>query len=150
MKSLDLLKGKGVPFKVIELKEVPKSARDVERLYGCPLGQVLKSLVFIGEKPVMAVLPGDRKVDVGKLAQAVGLKELRIAKPQEVLEVTGYEVGGVTPFGFSGIKVMDESVFTMEKVNVGSGKAEVGIELSTESLKKTWDGKIAPITLTQA
>jgi len=50
------------------LDEVPKTVKDVERLYGCSLNQVLKSLVFIGEtEAVIAVLPGDKRVDMNKL-----------------------------------------------------------------------------------
>ncbi|MBS3062822.1 MAG: YbaK/EbsC family protein [Candidatus Diapherotrites archaeon] len=151
MKSLDFLKSKGTPFKTIELAEEPKSAQDVERLYGCPLKQVLKTLVFIGEAwPVLAVIPGDKRVDVEKLKEAAGQRYLRMASAQEVQQATGYPVGGVTPLGVEGkaIKVLDPQALTGDKVNIGSGKAEIGIELKSADLKKVWEGKIASITRT--
>jgi len=49
MKSIDYLKSKRINFKEIRLKEIPRSALDIERLYGCPLDQVLKTLLFIGD-----------------------------------------------------------------------------------------------------
>ncbi len=148
MKSLDFLKSKKIPFKTIELAEEPKTAQDVERLYGCPLKQVLKTLVFIGEAwPVLAVIPGDKRVDVEKLKEASGQKYLRMASAQEVQAATGYSIGGVTPLGAEGkaIKVLDPQALAGEKVNLGSGKAEIGIELKSADLKKSWDGKIADI-----
>ena len=70
MKGIDYLKKENVKFKEIHLKEAPKSAQDIERLYGCPLHQVLKTLVFIGKTPVIAVVPGDKRVNMNKLKEA--------------------------------------------------------------------------------
>lgn len=148
LKSLDYLTSKKIKFKVIELPEVPKSAQDVERLYGCPLHQVLKTLVFIGTKPIVVTLPGDKKADTEKLKSVTKETSIRIAKPNEVKDATDYDVGGVTPFGITAniIKVIDASVFEIDLVNIGSGKAEIGIELKSSDLKNIWDGIIADIT----
>jgi Cys-tRNA(Pro) deacylase len=148
MKSIDYLKSKNIELKIIHLKEVPKTAQDVERLYGCSLHQVLKTLVFIGEtEPILVVLPGDKRVNMTKLNEIVKQKNLRMAKPNEVQEITGYSIGGITPFGtVKNIKkIIDESVFKIKIVNIGSGKAEIGIELNSDELKKVWDGIIANI-----
>ena len=148
MKSIEYLKSKGIRFRVIELKEIPKSAQDVERLYGCPLNQVLKTLVFIGEnEPVVVVLPGDKRVDINKLKEISKQKNLRMAKPDEVNNITGYTIGGVCPFVIEKNvkKIIDESIFELQVVNIGSGKAEIGIELNSEDLKKIWDGIIADL-----
>ncbi|OGK18620.1 hypothetical protein A3G67_02130 [Candidatus Roizmanbacteria bacterium RIFCSPLOWO2_12_FULL_40_12] len=150
MKSFDYLKDKGIQFEAVYLKEVPRTAQDVERLFGCPLEQVLKTLLFIGEKnPILTVLSGDKKVSLKKLENLTGQKVLRMAKPNEVKELTGYPVGGVCPFAIDNDtiqKVIDEKVFTLENVNIGSGKAEIGIELASEDLKRIWDGKILNIS----
>ncbi len=147
-KSTDYLKSKNIEFKIIELDEVPKTAQDVERIYGCELKQVLKTLVFIGEtEPVIIVLPGDKRVNINKLKEIVNQKELRMAKPNEVEEITGYTIGGVTPFGIEKNikKIIDKSIFKTEVVNIGSGKAEIGIEIKSKELEKVWDGIIADI-----
>ena len=148
MKSIDYLKSKNIEFKTIHLREVPKTAKDVERLYGCPLHQVLKTLVFVGKnKPVIAIVPGDKRIDINKLKKVTNQNDIKMANPSEVQEITGYNIGGVTPFGIAEdiVKIIDESVFKIEKVNIGSGKAEIGIELNSEDLKKLWDGIIAAI-----
>jgi len=148
MKSIDYLKSKNIKFKIIHLNEIPRTAQDVERIYGCPLNQVLKTLIFIGKtKPVIAVLPGDKRVDMDKLKEVTKGNNLRMAKSNEVEEITGYTIGGISPFGIEKNikKIIDKSVFKIKTVNIGSGKAEIGIELNSEELKKAWDGIIEDI-----
>ncbi len=140
MKSADYLESKNIKFRTIHLNEVPKTAQDVERIYDCSLRQVLKTLIFIGEtEPVIVVLPGDKRVDMDKLKKVSKQNNLRMAKPDEVEEITGYTIGGISPFGIEKdiMKIIDESVFEIETVNIGGGKAEIGIELNSEELKKS-------------
>lgn len=148
MKSIDYLKSRNIEFKIIHLDEVPKTAQDIERIYSCPLHQVLKTLIFIGEiEPVIIVLPGDKRVDIEKLKEVARQKSFRMAKPDEVKEITGYTIGGVSPFCIEKNvkKIIDENVFKTKIVNIGSGKAEIGIEMNSEELKKAWNGIIADI-----
>ena len=149
MKSTDYLKSKRIQFKTIHLDETTRSAQDVERLYGCPLNQVLKTLVFVGEtEAVLVVLPGDKRADIEKLKEITKQSNLRMAKPDEVEEITGYKIGGVCPFIIKRdiIKIIDERVFKRDIVNIGSGKAEIGIELNSRELRNVRNGIIAEIT----
>jgi len=43
------------------------------------------------------IVPGDRVVDLKKVSQVLGVKKVRLAKPDEIREITGFEVGGVSP-----------------------------------------------------
>ena len=145
MKSVEYLKSKNVNFKILHLKGIPKTAKDVEQIYNCKLHQVLKTIIFIGDsEPVMAVLPGDKKVSTDKLKE-ITKQNLRMAKPEEVREITGYNIGGVSPFGVAITKIIDESSFNSSPLNTGSGTPEIGLEFSPEELKKAWDGIIADI-----
>ncbi len=153
MKVFDILKEKlkkeGVSFKKIELSEPPRSAKDVERLFGCSLNQVLKAIVLVGkEEPVLAILPGDKRVDFQKLKEITGIHELRMASPDEITEITGYQLGGVCPFFLKNKikKVMDKKVFEIKIVNIGGGIPILGVELKAKDLKRIWDGLIADIS----
>ena len=147
MNSIDLLKSKNIGFKIVELASEPRSANDVERLYGCPLKQVLKTLVFVGENPVIVVLQGDKRINLEKLKQLTNESDLRMAKPDEVKEITTYSVGGVTPFGVSGVKIIiDSKVFEEEVVNIGSGEAITGIELKSNDLMQVLDAQVEEIS----
>ncbi|OAN50307.1 aminoacyl-tRNA deacylase [Paramagnetospirillum marisnigri] len=61
---------------------------------------VLKTLMtLVDSKPVCAVLPSDREVSMKKLAAAVGGKSAQMMKPADAERLTGYVVGGISPFG---------------------------------------------------
>lgn len=148
MKTIEYLRDNRIKFKILHLKEVPKTAQDVERIYGCSLHQVLKTIVFVGEKaPVIVVLPGDKKVNINKLKEITKQDPIKVAKPEEVVGITGFSIGGVSPFvqNLDIKKIIDASVFKIKVVNIGSGKADIGIELNSIDLKKIWDGEIADI-----
>lgn len=148
MNALEYLKKQNVKFKRINLIEIPKTAKDVERIYGCSLHQILKTLLFIGKEPVIVVLPGDRKVDIGKLREIAKDETIRLASPDEVREITSYSIGRVSPFCIKKeiMKILDKSVFEINIINIGSGQAEIGIELYSSELKKVWDGIVGDIS----
>ena len=139
-------------YRTVKLKEIPRSAADVSRIYGCDLCAVLKSVVLVGVSGVvLVVLPGDRRICMEKLTVIAGEGSYRMATKEEVKDITGYPVGGVTPFGdMDGItKIVDESVFDMNTVNIGSGVAEIGIEMETKEFCRVWDGEVADVVVVQ-
>ena len=148
MKSIIFLDSKNVNYKLIKLEQAPKSAKDVEILYGCPLNQILKTIIFIGEKePILIVVQWDKKIDIKKLKKITNQKNIKIAKPDEVQKITGYSIGGVWPFGIENeiLKIIDKNVFDMDIVSIGSGESKIGIEIKSQELKKIWDGMIEDI-----
>lgn len=62
--------------------------------------RVLKTLMaLVDGKPVCAILPSDREVAMKKLAAAFGGKSAEMMKPADAERLTGYRVGGISPFG---------------------------------------------------
>ena len=69
---------------------------------GCELGQIVKSICFlVGDQPVIVLASGDQKVDDRKLAEfySVSRKKVKVADPEQLVEIWGYEAGSVPPFG---------------------------------------------------
>ena len=65
-----------------------------------PPARVLKTLMAeLDGKPVCVVLPSDREVSMKKLAAALGGKSAAMMKPADAERLTGYHVGGISPFG---------------------------------------------------
>lgn len=65
-----------------------------------PPARVLKTLMAeLDGKPVCVVLPSDREVSMKKLASALGGKSAAMMKPADAERLTGYHVGGISPFG---------------------------------------------------
>lgn len=91
----------GAQAQPIALAETARSAEDAARSVGCPLGAIVKTLVFrIGDRPVLALVAGDRQCDVAALPEALGVPgEARRADAGFVREATGFAIGGVAPVG---------------------------------------------------
>jgi Cys-tRNA(Pro)/Cys-tRNA(Cys) deacylase len=62
--------------------------------------RVLKTLMaLVDGKPVCVIVPSDREVSMKKLAAAFGGKSAAMMKPTEAERISGYKVGGISPFG---------------------------------------------------
>src|SRR6478735_11632079 len=67
---------------------------------GAPPSEVLKTLIVKADgRPACVVLASDREVSMKKLAAALGAKSCEMALPADAERITGYRVGGVSPFG---------------------------------------------------
>ncbi|MEX1126027.1 MAG: YbaK/EbsC family protein [Acidimicrobiia bacterium] len=96
------------PGFVMEIRVFPegtKTAEDAAAAIECPVAAIVKSLVFVvtddqgTEEAVVALVPGDLRLDPEALAAAAGAIDSRRAKLEEVREATGYSAGGTPPFG---------------------------------------------------
>ncbi len=106
--------------------------------------QVVRSILFQvrpGEF-VMVLAAGPAQVDWRKLRQLVRRSRIRMATEEEVLEVTGYRVGTVSPFGLKNpVRVLiDASVLQEEEVSTGSGIRGVAIILKSADLRGALPG----------
>ena len=93
------LREAGAEVRIEEFAEGAATAKDAARAVGCDLGQIVKSLLFdcVG-RPVLVLVPGDRRADSEKIARAAGSPTARIATSEEVQDATGFEPGAVAPF----------------------------------------------------
>lgn len=92
----------GVSFEaqVHVFPEGTKTAEDAAAAIGCPVSAIVKSLVFIVDgQPVVALVPGDLRLDTVRLAEAAGGIKAGRASLDEVRAATGFAAGGTPPFG---------------------------------------------------
>jgi prolyl-tRNA editing enzyme YbaK/EbsC (Cys-tRNA(Pro) deacylase) len=119
-----VLRERGVQARLEEFAEGTQSARDAARVVGCELEQIVKSLVFICDnRPLLALLPGDKRADAAKIATAASAGYARVARPEEVVSATGFEPGAVAPFPAAGISMvlLDRALLRHELVWTGAG-----------------------------
>jgi Cys-tRNA(Pro)/Cys-tRNA(Cys) deacylase len=84
----------------------------------------VKSLVLLADdRPVVVLVPGDRRADTGKVAKAVGASAARVARPPEVEAATGFEPGAVAPFPLPRVDrvFVDRGLLRYDRVWVGAG-----------------------------
>jgi Ala-tRNA(Pro) deacylase len=99
-KIVEILKKSKIAYEVVEHEPVYTNPAMAEAL-GVSEAETVKSLVLLTKEKqmVVLVLPGDKKVEWKKAAAGIGTKKVSFAKPEDVLEKVGCEVGCVPPFG---------------------------------------------------
>ena len=96
---ISFLKSNAVEFTALE-HEAVLTSEDAAKVRNTSLSQGAKAMVMYAEgKPMMLVLPGNRKVDIKLFKNNHAFKEFRMATPGEVEQVTGVKIGAVPPFG---------------------------------------------------
>src|SRR5581483_2095113 len=119
-----VLRAHAVEARLEEFPEGSPTAEAAARAVGCTLGEIVKSLVFIcDDRPVLALVPGDKRADAIRVAAAAGAGVARVARAREVVDATGFEPGGVAPFPATNVSrvFIDRSLLRHEVVWIGAG-----------------------------
>jgi len=133
----------GVEYELREFGESTKSSALAAQALGCSVGEIAKSVVFVGEKKaVVIIISGDRRVDGAKLSKATGA-DLRVARADEVRDGTGFPIGGVPPFPHvEGLTVIaDISLTRFERVWAAAGSPNSVFGIRTRDLLRLLGSK---------
>ena len=133
------LRERGVHGRIEEFGETTHTAHDAAKAVGCELEQIVKSLVFVCDgKPVLALLPGDKRADAAKIAAAAEAGYARVAKADEVLAATDFEPGAVAPFPAPRVAVvlLDRGLLRHDEVWAGAGSSRHVVGLSPFELAR--------------
>jgi Cys-tRNA(Pro)/Cys-tRNA(Cys) deacylase len=147
-----LLDAQKIPYTAFELTPEKHSAVDTARLLNVPAEQVYKTIVVLREgkgKPVLAVVPGPREVDLKALAKAVDEKKLRLPSEREAEQITGLQAGGISPLALinKGFQVvLDASAQAQAEIHVSGGQRGLNIRLPVSALIKLTNARLAPIS----
>lgn len=132
---------------VREFDESTKNASLAAVALGCTVGEIAKSVVFVGPSTVVVVISGDRRVDTDKLARASG-GPVRVATPDEVRERTGYPIGGVPPFPhIEGVRVLaDSSLQRYRRVWAAAGAPNAVFAMDVDALLGLIGGGVCEVS----
>jgi prolyl-tRNA editing enzyme YbaK/EbsC (Cys-tRNA(Pro) deacylase) len=120
----DFLAQTGAEARVEEFPGGTPTAAAAAAACGCKLGEIVKSLVFECDgRTVLALVPGDRRADAAKIAEAVGVGRAKVASAERVRELTGFEPGAVAPFPPPPVDFVfvDPRLLLADNVWVGAG-----------------------------
>ena len=109
--------------------------------------QIVKSILFmVVDQPVLAVTCGTDRVDRRAIASicGVGRKKVKLASPETVLEVSGYEVGAMPPFAHrQPIKtLLDQRVLEQSVVYAGGGAENALLRLSPKDILQATNARV--------
>lgn len=150
--AINAAKKAKIPYTVHEYEHDPAApsfgVEAAEKL-GVPPEMVFKTLVVdAGGKLAVAVVPVLLKLDLKKMAKALGAKKAAMAEVKAVERTTGYVVGGVSPLGQKRAlpTVIDESARDFDAMFVSAGKRGLDIELSPADLAALTRASFAPVS----
>jgi prolyl-tRNA editing enzyme YbaK/EbsC (Cys-tRNA(Pro) deacylase) len=139
-KVLEVLNSQDMDHQVRVFDAPAHHAREAAELLNCPLGAVVKSLVFASkdqEKFVLVLVSGQNRADNQKLSKITGFGVLT-AKPERVLALTGYPVGAVPPFGadLELPVIIDQDLMTYQNLWASAGSSHILVNFESVILKK--------------
>lgn len=113
------------------------------RELGMPEHQVIKTLVFTDHKGeiFLVLMHGDQEVSAKELARLRGVKTCRPADPKTANRLTGYQVGGISPFGTrrSLAILAEETLFGLDRIVINGGKRGFLVGLAPSELERVLD-----------
>ncbi|RXT07183.1 YbaK/EbsC family protein [Ammoniphilus sp. CFH 90114] len=138
----DFLKPHGLQPLVFE--EKLHTSEEAANKLGVEVGQIAKAILFRSNEDNygLFVAAGDVRVHPKKVKALLGGKKQKMASPDEVVEVTGFQVGAVCPFALrQDIPIyIDESIQRFDKVYTAAGIAESLQPISFDQLVKITNG----------
>ncbi len=146
-KTIDALKTQKIPHELIKHPPI-KTVEEGLVYLGITADYGVSTLIFESEKGLIAVLRrDDHQIDLEKIKSMLEVTKIRLCKPAEVLEITGCEVGYVSPYN-PGMKVlMDNSILDKDFVYLGTGNPEYDLKIRPKDLVKFTNAKAGDITL---
>ncbi len=126
-------------------------AVEAAQYMGVPPEQVFKTIVVVREKkkPILAVVPGPRVVDLKLLAAFLNEKKVHLPTEREAEQLTGLQAGGISPLALinKGFQVVvDSAAHEYGKIYISGGQRGLDIQLAVEDLLKLTNGRVGVIS----
>lgn len=128
----------GLPFTLGHYEYDPDADRvglQAAEAMGVSPGMVFKTLMAeIDGKPVCVVVPSDEEVNMKKLAAAFGGKHAAMMKPADAERLTGYKVGGISPFGQKRQvpTAIEETVVLLDEIFLNGGQRGLQVRMKPD------------------
>mgnify|MGYP000144320299 CR=1 FL=1 len=144
------LRNKGINARILTFEGHTITVEDAEKQLGISRERIIKSLLFIDENgsPILGITTGDRKISDKKLRKACGARKLKLADPQAVKVLTGYEVGALPPIGHKKpIRTfIDPKVMSFNRVYGGGGAINALLEIDPKDIQRISQAEIVDIS----
>ena len=149
MRRLDSAK---IPYEIMTytVDENDLSGTHIADQIGIPYEQCFKTLVAVGDKtgPLVFCIPCDKEIDLKLAASITGNKRIEMIHVKDLLALTGYIRGGVSPIGMKKKfpTYIDETAILFDRITVSSGMRGAQLLLSVEALLPFVEAKAVAVT----
>lgn len=146
------LKARGIAFALLDYPHDPRveayGLEAAEKL-GLDAASVFKTLVVWDEAKAhaIALVPVASRLSLAAAAKALGWKRAAMARPADAERLTGYVLGGISPFGTRRTLpvVADRSIARLAAVHVSGGRRGLEIRVAPDHLTRALDARLADI-----
>ena len=132
-------------LQIICLEKTARTAQDAATALSCNVGAIVKSLLFSAEDVfILCLVSGDKRCSLNKLKKILEKKDVSMAKPEDVKEITGYTIGGVSPVGhLTKVKIyIDSSLKRFTTVFAAAGHPNCVFKINFNQLSNLTLGEI--------
>jgi len=139
---------------ILRLDEHTATVGDAARVLKVATDQIIKSLVFVAEgRPLLVINSGLARVDRRKLAAVLGIgrRRVKFATAEQALEITGFVVGSMPPFGHrQKLRTLTDPAATRQgTVFGGGGDLDAMMKLTSSELLRVTAAEVVEISLGQ-
>ncbi|MCB0209062.1 MAG: YbaK/EbsC family protein [Anaerolineae bacterium] len=136
---------------ILIMAEHTPTVPDAARALQVEPEQIIKSLVFIvNDEPILIINNGTAKIDQRKIAARleVGRKKVKFASPEQALEITGYIVGSMPPFGHRQTlrTFIDPAITELDSIYGGGGDIDAMMRLTPAELLRVTTGEVIAVS----
>ncbi len=131
---------KGIPYRLFQHTGQVHTIEEAARQRGERPEQIVRSILFRlpGDEFLMVLIAGPRQISWKALRVYLNQNRLTTATEEEVLRVTGYKIGAVSPFGLPQPvrTLVDETVLAEDEISIGSGQRGLAVIMHREDFKQ--------------
>ena len=134
---------------IIVLETSARTALEAASSLGCEVGAIVKSLLFKTENSfTLCLVAGDKRASLNKIKKVLKIKDASMASAEDVKNITGYTIGGVSPIGhLKKIEILiDKSLSRFNLLFAAAGHPNCVFKIDFTNLKKITNGHIEEIT----
>ena len=135
--------------KVIILKSSARTASEAASSLGCEIGAIVKSLLFKTDNSfTLCLIAGDKKASLNKIKKILNIKDASMAAADDVKNITGFTIGGVSPVGhLNKIDIfIDNSLERFNYLFAAAGHPNCVFKINFKDLQKLTNGLIKELT----
>ena len=136
-------------IKIIPLDSSARTALEAASSLGCEVGAIIKSLLFKTENTFkLFLVAGDKKASLNKIKKVLNISDASLASADEVKNITGFTIGGVSPVGhINKVSIyIDNSLERFEHLYAAAGHPNCIFKINYINLQKITNGLIKDIT----
>ena len=134
---------------IIVLENSARTALEAASSLGCEVGAIVKSLLFKTENSfTLCLVAGDKRASLKLIKKALKIKDASMASAEDVKNITGYTIGGVSPVGhLKKIEILiDKSLSRFNLLFAAAGHPNCVFKIDFTNLKKITNGVTEEIT----